>query len=98
MKAFTTRMPGIVSESTSVTLDHFRHARMKNRFMRSPCLKIAQQKAGTGSTITSPNLQSRLNNTALNPISMTADNDTSMIPKARKSQSRSGSSSYTRGT
>ena len=89
LKAFTTRMPGIVSESTSVTLDHFRHARMKKRFMCSPCLKIAQQNSGTGTTITSPSRQSRLSSTALSPSSMTAESDTSTIPNARKSQSLS---------
>ena len=89
LKAFTTRMPGIVSDSTSVTRLHFRHARMKNRFMCSPCLKIAQQNTGTGSTITSPSLQSRLSSTTLSPISITPDSDTSTIPNARKSHSRS---------
>jgi hypothetical protein len=82
-------MPGMVSESTSVTLDHFRHARMKNRFRCSPCLKIAQMKRGTGRTITRPSFRSRLNNTDPNPRSITADRETSTIPKARKSQSRS---------
>ena len=89
LKAFTTRMPGMVSESTSVTLDHFRHALMKKRFMCSPCLKMAQMKTGTGDTITSPSFQSRLRRTAPRPTSMTADRDTSTTPKARKSQSRS---------
>jgi hypothetical protein len=36
-KAFTTRMPGIVSATTSVTRDHLRQARRNSLFMRSPC-------------------------------------------------------------
>ena len=45
--------------------------------------------SGTGRVITSPSRQSRLISTAPMPTSMTADSDTSTMPKARKSHSRS---------
>ena len=89
LKALTTRIPGIVSDSTSVTRDHFLQARKKSRLSRSPCTKMAQQKAGTGTVMTNPSFQSRLISTAPRPTSMTNDSDTSTMPNARNSHSRS---------
>ncbi len=37
LNAFTTRIPGMVSESTSLTRDHLRHARKKSWLSASPC-------------------------------------------------------------
>ena len=42
LNALTTRIPGIVSDSTSVTRDHLRHARRKIRFIRRPCENVIQ--------------------------------------------------------
>ena len=79
----------MVSDSTSVTRDHFRQARRKTRFIDSPCRKISQQNTGTGTTIASPSRQSSTTSTTPSPTSITAESDTSTTPKARKSQSRS---------
>ena len=89
LNALTTRMPGIVSDRMSVSPDHFRHARANSRWMRSPCRKIDQHSSGTGRIMTRPSCQSRLRSTALSPASITADSDTSTIPNARNSHSRS---------
>jgi len=78
-----------VSDSTSVTRDHFRQALSISRLMSSPWRKMNHENTGIGSTIARPSLQSRLRSTMLSPRSITTESDTSTTPKARKSQSRS---------
>ena len=79
----------MVSDSTSLTRDHFRQARRKSRLMDSPCRQISQQNSGTGITIARPRRQSRPTSTTPRPASITTESDTSTTPKARNSQSRS---------